>query len=222
MLDLFIVLIWFFVTSLVLPSDSLGAEICHVQLGGALNLSRSENIEQLKLATACCQLRPVDPDSDLNFMIKLFGNPKVRRMSGDRLDADRVKVIFRRGQRTLASALSVRDLAIDFVIEVDNELVGSIQLVRADLQAIYDYEIGRPSETWFSIGYSLMPEVWGRGYGTQVVDRVLQFAFDHLNATGVHASVLKKNAASRNILKKLEFSGFPTADRKHDHFFRRP
>ena len=56
-----------------------------------------------------------------------------------------------------------------------------------------------------SIGYSVLPTLWGHGIGTELGGRLVEFAFDTLRATEVRATTLDENAASARVLKKLGF-----------------
>lgn len=56
------------------------------------------------------------------------------------------------------------------------------------------------------IGYSILSDLWGRGYGTEVADALTGFAFDRLGAQRVYARVLPENKASAAVLEKLGFA----------------
>lgn len=52
------------------------------------------------------------------------------------------------------------------------------------------------------ISYSLLPEHWNKGLGTEVVQTLLQNCFQHLDLHRVEAGVAVKNAASIRVLEK--------------------
>ena len=56
-----------------------------------------------------------------------------------------------------------------------------------------------------SLGFSLLPEVWGRGYATEAVGAVLDWAFATFDLNRVQAEADTRNVASRRVLEKLGF-----------------
>ena len=59
-------------------------------------------------------------------------------------------------------------------------------------------------ECW-EIGYNLGKKYWGKGYTTEALKRVLDFAVDELNLTEFVGRYAKENPASGNVMKKLGF-----------------
>jgi RimJ/RimL family protein N-acetyltransferase len=57
-----------------------------------------------------------------------------------------------------------------------------------------------------NLSYHLHPDSWGRGYATELVRQVLDFAFDDLHVERVIGLVRPVNVASRNVLEKCGFS----------------
>jgi RimJ/RimL family protein N-acetyltransferase len=57
-----------------------------------------------------------------------------------------------------------------------------------------------------NISYHLHPDSWGHGYGTELVNDVLSFAFNSLHAERVIGLVRSANAASRRVLEKCGFT----------------
>ena len=51
--------------------------------------------------------------------------------------------------------------------------------------------------------YEINPNFWGKGYATEVVQRVIQYAFDELKLDKIIAETQKKNQASIRVLEKL-------------------
>ena len=64
------------------------------------------------------------------------------------------------------------------------------------------------------IGYFLSPGYWGRGYATEAVSLISQYAFEWLNLRKVYARVYAPNEASRRALEK---NGFQLAGRWKEH-----
>ena len=57
-----------------------------------------------------------------------------------------------------------------------------------------------------TIGYSVLPAFWGRGFGTELAALLVRFAIDTLGAVEVRATTLPDNPASARILEKLGFT----------------
>lgn len=57
----------------------------------------------------------------------------------------------------------------------------------------------------WEIGYNLGKRYWGKGYATEAVERVLEFAAEELLITEVVGRYAKENPASGNVMKKLGF-----------------
>lgn len=57
-----------------------------------------------------------------------------------------------------------------------------------------------------TIGYSVLPAFWGRGFGTELAALLVEFAMDTLGAVEVRATTLQDNPASARILEKLGFT----------------
>lgn len=57
-----------------------------------------------------------------------------------------------------------------------------------------------------TIGYWLVPEVHGNGYGTEAVSLAVDYAFRTYEAPAVRAKAFDYNAASRQLLESLGFT----------------
>lgn len=57
--------------------------------------------------------------------------------------------------------------------------------------------------TYVEISYQFLPDWWGRGYATETVGRVIQFALNELNLPKVLAETQTANASSRKLLERL-------------------
>jgi RimJ/RimL family protein N-acetyltransferase len=55
------------------------------------------------------------------------------------------------------------------------------------------------------VGWAVMPERWGRGYGTELGAAAVEVAFGVLGLAEVVAFTLPGNAASRRVMEKLGF-----------------
>ena len=55
------------------------------------------------------------------------------------------------------------------------------------------------------IGYTLLPEAWGKGYMSEAMRALFHFGFNDLNLHSFEANINPQNDNSRQILKKLGF-----------------
>ena len=71
------------------------------------------------------------------------------------------------------------------------------------------------------IGYVLNPDFWGRGYATEMAERVLEFGFDELELQRIEARFMKGNDASLAVMKKLAKDGMTMVVVTHEMGFAR-
>lgn len=65
---------------------------------------------------------------------------------------------------------------------------------------------GKPNENGYvEIGYGMADDRQGRGFATEGNGRLVRWALEEMNASGVTAETEKDNAASIRVLKKLGF-----------------
>ncbi len=55
------------------------------------------------------------------------------------------------------------------------------------------------------IGYSILSDLWNKGFATEVADALCGYAFDRIKVQRVYAKVLPQNTASARVLLKLGF-----------------
>jgi [ribosomal protein S5]-alanine N-acetyltransferase len=61
----------------------------------------------------------------------------------------------------------------------------------------------RPSENYQTeAGYMLMPAEWGKGFATEIAQRLIKFGFDELDLHAVYATVDVENKNSIRVLEK--------------------
>ncbi|WP_262926575.1 GNAT family N-acetyltransferase [Thermococcus henrietii] len=70
------------------------------------------------------------------------------------------------------------------------------------------------SARWGELFYYLAPEERGKGYGTEVVRLLCEYAFRHLNLRKVWAKVHSDNIPSIRVLEK---NGFSLSGRFREH-----
>ena len=82
------------------------------------------------------------------------------------------------------------------VLEVkDSSLLGSAKL-----------EITPENQQEAELGFMLKPEFWGKGYGTEIAEILVEIAIKDPQLKRVYAIIDPDNAASRKILIKLGFT----------------
>jgi RimJ/RimL family protein N-acetyltransferase len=63
------------------------------------------------------------------------------------------------------------------------------------------------NEEW-EIGYILKTEAWGKGYATEIAQKLVEFGFEELNLDAVFATVDTENLGSIRVLEKVEMKHF--------------
>ncbi|MFA1822927.1 GNAT family N-acetyltransferase [Virgibacillus oceani] len=81
-----------------------------------------------------------------------------------------------------------------FVIDKDNNtVIGDIGFK------------GKPnSENYVEIGYGIVPSAQSKGYATEAVEKIIQWAFSYKNVNKVFAECLEDNVPSIKVLEKLQ------------------
>ena len=74
----------------------------------------------------------------------------------------------------------------------------------------------------FEVGYYFRPDVWGRGYASELVGAALRIADRHLNLPEVWAMAHPDNAGSRRVLEKQGFESVRYLPERTRLLFRRP
>ncbi len=75
--------------------------------------------------------------------------------------------------------------------------------LKASGQVIGDGFIIMNRPKTFEIGWGVHPELWGRGFGTEIGQALMAIAFEKLGATTVWAKSFTNNAASLRLCDKL-------------------
>ena len=80
-----------------------------------------------------------------------------------------------------------------FLIEtnIDNNFIGIIGI---DILKLHY----KNAEIW----YKLSPEIWGKGYATEAVERIIQFGFEELKLHRIEAGCAIDNIASYKVMEK--------------------
>ena len=74
---------------------------------------------------------------------------------------------------------------------LDGRLAGTVSLIEVSQQ-----------HARAELGYWTGVEYWGRGYCTEAVSRLMQYAFEELGVTRVHARCFARNVASARVMEK--------------------
>lgn len=87
----------------------------------------------------------------------------------------------------------------------EKEVIGTAMIFNFDPEA-------RHAE----IGYVLHPKDWGKGYGTEAISMMDDFAFETLHLHKLHAQVVEANTGSIRVLEK---NGYHLEGRLADYYF---
>ena len=90
-------------------------------------------------------------------------------------------------------------------LQEDGSLIGIIQLLAFD-----------DSRNSCSFAYMLNYDCWGRGYGSEVVAAVINFAFEKMLVRIIEADVFSENKASAAVMKKCGMIYIDTIKNKYE------
>jgi len=91
------------------------------------------------------------------------------------------------------------------VLKETQAIVGTVMIFGFDKEANHA-----------EVGYVFHKNQWGKGYGTEALNMMRDFAFKTLNLHKLYARVVDANAGSARILEK---NGFELEGRFKDHYF---
>jgi ribosomal-protein-alanine N-acetyltransferase len=91
------------------------------------------------------------------------------------------------------------------ILKSTQEIIGTAMIFNFDREAKHA-----------EIGYVFHSSHWGKGYGTETVALMNDFAFETLNLHKIHARVVHANIGSARVLEK---NGFGLEGRLKDHYF---
>jgi ribosomal-protein-alanine N-acetyltransferase len=91
------------------------------------------------------------------------------------------------------------------VLKATQKIIGTVMIFN------FDYEAKHAE-----IGYVFHKNHWGKGYGTEAVSMMDNFAFESLDLHKLHASVVDTNIGSVRVLEK---NGFELEGRLKDYYF---
>jgi len=139
----------------------------------------------------------------LDDIMKGFNNPEMRKFLGGYMP------VTREAEREWIQSCQrqmMNRTGFVYVIEdtVDHRFIGSVSLNGID---------------WLSkssgIGIAIhRPEDWDKGYGTEAMQMLIDFGWQHLNLRRIELSVHSFNPRARHMYEKLGFKLWGTAHRK--------
>lgn len=140
------------------------------------------------LITTRCTLTKLE-DNDYVDVLKLYRDEMVRKYLGGRVEEEQFKVKFN-------DMITVDDDTYYWVIREK----GSMDFI--GLISLDQYHDGVSKE----VSYQLLPTYWGKGYATEVVERVIKYALQELKLSKVVAETQTANEKSCSLLKKVGMS----------------
>jgi RimJ/RimL family protein N-acetyltransferase len=129
---------------------------------------------------------------DAEFVVSLYGSPGVTRTL---LRVQRPLSIEEAREFCQMRATARGDYRFGAALLDSGKLIG-LGTVRADAKV--------PGVV--SVGYSVLPVIWGQGFGTELAALLVEFSAAVLGALEVRATTLDDNPASSRVLEKLGFT----------------
>ncbi len=129
-------------------------------------------------------------EEDLDVVARGWSDPDVRIPSGiDKpMNSDGLEEFFE-------ETISDDEAGVNLLACVGEEVVGSVNFIEVDHGA-----------GLADLGYWILPEHQGEGYGSDGVSLILEYGFDELRLNRVQAETFETNDASRGLLESLGFS----------------
>jgi ribosomal-protein-alanine N-acetyltransferase len=123
---------------------------------------------------------------DFQDLAQLYANTEVRKYLGGPVTADQFAEIFQK----LAAAEGIEK---HWVVreKKTNAFIGE-----ADISRHHDGK-------HYELSYMLSPAFWSKGFGTEIAERVLKYAFDELGLDELYAETQQANEHSVKLLTKL-------------------
>ena len=142
-------------------------------------------------------------EHDSDIAVQVWTNPEVVRFICDPLTRDEVLEEMPDSVRRAANGAIGIWVISD---ETSGQKIGSCYLLPmptteddVDYSAL-DMEVMPDGD--IEVGYFLLPVAWGKGYATEICERLLRFAFEETPLTDLVASVHEDNKASQYVLQK--------------------
>lgn len=136
------------------------------------------------LSTPCLTLSPFT-EADWPFFLALRQSPDIMRFMGDVAIEYDIRTLFTARQND-ENALIIRDSS--------GEALGDIGL-----------QISTQNPQEADVGYSIAPCAQGKGYASEALTALRDYAFSQTAVTALNAWVLAENQGSVRVLEKLGF-----------------
>jgi [ribosomal protein S5]-alanine N-acetyltransferase len=141
------------------------------------------------LDSARLRVRRFTP-ADLDFMAALLGDPAVARFLGGVKDR-------------AGAADTLRTRGLDYY-ERHPGLGMWATVERATGRTVGFHVLNHiHGESDIQVGYALSPDVWGRGYATEMARRLLRYGFEDLRLSEICAITDLEHHASQHVLTKI-------------------
>lgn len=137
------------------------------------------------IQTTRCQLTPLQ-NTDLDLVVKLYTNTDVRRFLGGIVNQEEIRLRF---LKMVASDAETKYWVVR--LKDNSTSVGIVSL------GTHHNNIDT------EISYQLLPEWWGKGYATEVVEAVVTYGLEDLGLERVIAETQIANIASCRLLEKI-------------------
>ena len=153
------------------------------------------NLEDYMYETKRCKLSKIQK-SDYEDVKKLYTDERVRQFLGGIVEEDIYRTKF-------TNMCKGNNNSLYWVVrqKYDNQFIG---LVSLDL-----YHDGINTE----ISYQLLPKWWGYGYATEIVQKVISYAFRELGLIKIVAETQLANKSSCKLLNKIGMNLEGTVER---------
>ncbi|HEY4467411.1 MAG TPA: GNAT family N-acetyltransferase [Klebsiella sp.] len=138
----------------------------------------------ITLTTPRLRLSPFAP-SDWSFFLCLRQSPEVMRYMGAILEESALRTLFES---------RCADPGVFVLHDASGAAIGDIGL-RISSKNPYEADVG----------YALLPDAQGKGYASEALKAICDYAFNQRNVHAINAWVLGKNASSSRLLEKHNF-----------------
>lgn len=130
-------------------------------------------------------------ENDYELLVQVFQNDEVMKYALDDCYSD--EELHKYHNRILANNKSGERKQYEYKVYADNVYIGF-----ADFEIIRKMKTGGIAE----IGYFLLPDFWGKGYGTLIAGELIRICFNDLGLHKVIASCNIENTGSWKIMEK--------------------
>ncbi|GEL76445.1 GNAT family N-acetyltransferase [Tenuibacillus multivorans] len=146
------------------------------------------------METVRCQLNRLE-EKDLDEVFRLFSNERVRQYLGGTIDEQAFRGKFQ--------ALLTDETSWYWVVRLKhhNDFIGLVSLDKHHDQVSTE------------VSYQLLPEAWGQGVATEVIQKMINYAFEELSIARLVAETQSANLASCRLLEKVGMKLEQTVER---------